>query len=324
MLVADGYAGFNGLYEAGRVGGGLTEAGCWAHVRRKIFDVHAATGSALAAEALERIGALYGVERDLHGKPPDARTRERQTRSKPLAEALKAFAETSLAQVPGRSDLAKALRYMLARWPALMRAFDDGRLALDNKRGRAGAALCGGRAQELPVRGIRAGRERAAAFYTLIETAKMNGLDPRVTCATCSRASPITRPSDWPICCLGTGCRQAGASKPPDKLLRHRALTGMGARRRRSLLMDYVFYLWHVLTHKVPLLWRLHLVHHVDLDLDASTALRFHALDMVVSAPWRAGQVALIGLSLGACACGSASSSSRSSSTTRTSACRKA
>ncbi len=58
VLVADGYAGFNGLYEAGRVGGGLTEAGCWAHVRRKIFDVHAATGSALAAEALERIGAL--------------------------------------------------------------------------------------------------------------------------------------------------------------------------------------------------------------------------------------------------------------------------
>ncbi|TXM70713.1 sterol desaturase family protein [Methylobacterium sp. WL120] len=63
------------------------------------------------------------------------------------------------------------------------------------------------------------------------------------------------------------------------------------------LLMDYTFYLWHVLTHKVSLLWRLHLVHHVDLDLDASTALRFHALDMVVSAPWRAGQVALIGLS---------------------------
>ncbi|AWB22652.1 hypothetical protein DA075_18520 [Methylobacterium currus] len=68
----------------------------------------------------------------MHGKPPDARTRERQTRSKPLAEALKAFAETSLAQVPSQSDLAKALRYMLARWPALMRAFDDGRLALDN------------------------------------------------------------------------------------------------------------------------------------------------------------------------------------------------
>ncbi len=178
VLVADGYAGFNGLYEAGRVGGGLTEAGCWAHVRRKIFDVHAATGSALAAEALERIGALYGVERDLHGKPPDARTRERQTRSKPLAEALKAFAETSLAQVPGRSDLAKGLRYMLARWPALMRAFDDGRLALDNNAAeRALRCVAVGRKNYL-FAGSEPGAERAAAFYTLIETAKMNGLDP--------------------------------------------------------------------------------------------------------------------------------------------------
>ena len=63
------------------------------------------------------------------------------------------------------------------------------------------------------------------------------------------------------------------------------------------VLMDYTFYLWHVLTHKVPALWRLHLVHHVDLDLDASTAVRFHAVDMIVSAPWRFAQAALIGLS---------------------------
>ena len=97
VLVADGYAGFNGLYEKARPGGPLTEAACWAHVRRKIFDVHAATGSALAAEALARIGALYGIERELHGKPPDARTRERQARAKPLAAALKVWAERSLA-----------------------------------------------------------------------------------------------------------------------------------------------------------------------------------------------------------------------------------
>ena len=137
-----------------------------------------ATGSALAAEALERIGALYGVERDLHGKPPDLRHGERQTHSKPLAEALKAFAETSLAQVPGRSDLAKALRYMLARWPALMRAFDDGRLALDNNAAeRALRCVAVGRKNYL-FAGSEPGAERAAAFYTLIETAKMNGLDP--------------------------------------------------------------------------------------------------------------------------------------------------
>ncbi len=63
------------------------------------------------------------------------------------------------------------------------------------------------------------------------------------------------------------------------------------------LLMDYTIYVWHVLTHKVPVLWRLHLVHHIDLDLDASTALRFHAVDMLASIPWRAAQVALLGVS---------------------------
>ena len=177
VLVADGYAGFNGLYEGRRPGGALTEAACWAHVRRKLFDVHAATGSAIAAEALTRIGAFYGVERGLHGKPPDIRTRERQARSKPLAAALKAWAETSLAQVQGRSELAKALRYMLARWPALVRAFDDGRIALDNNAAeRALRGVAVGRKNYL-FAGSDRGAERAAAFYTLIETAKLNGLD---------------------------------------------------------------------------------------------------------------------------------------------------
>jgi hypothetical protein len=99
---------------------------------RKFFDVHAATGSAVAQQALERIGALYEVERDIHGKPPDERRRQRQARSRPLADALKAWAETSLPQLSGRSELARAFRYLLARWTALTRVFDDGRIALDN------------------------------------------------------------------------------------------------------------------------------------------------------------------------------------------------
>ncbi|MBK3397947.1 IS66 family transposase [Methylobacterium ajmalii] len=95
-----------------------------------------------------------------------------------VAEALKVWTETSLAQVPGRSDLAKGLRYMLARWPALMRAFDDRRLALDNNAAeRALRCVAVGRKNYLFV-GSELGAERAAAFYTLIETAKMNGLDP--------------------------------------------------------------------------------------------------------------------------------------------------
>ncbi|OAH29758.1 hypothetical protein AX289_29550 [Methylorubrum populi] len=154
------------------------QAVLWAHVRRKIFDVHAATGSALAAEALARIGALYGIERELHGKPPDARTRERQARAKPLAAALKLWAERSLTQLPGRSELAKALRYMLARWPALTRAFDDGRIALDNNAAeRALRGVAVGRKNYL-FAGSDLGAERAATFYTLIETAKLNRIDP--------------------------------------------------------------------------------------------------------------------------------------------------
>jgi transposase len=89
-LQADGYAGFNGLYEARCPGGALIEAAWWARTRRKFFDVHARTGSAVAFEALERIGALYEVKRSVSGKPPNERLRQRQTRSQPLAAALKA------------------------------------------------------------------------------------------------------------------------------------------------------------------------------------------------------------------------------------------
>lgn len=174
VLQADGYAGFKGLYESGRI----VEAACWAHARRKFFDVHSATGSAVAQEALERIGALYDIERAIHGKPPDERQRQRQARSRPIAEALKTWAETILPQLSARSELASAFRYMLARWTALTRAFDDGRLALDNnpaERALRGVAV--GRKNYL-FAGSDRGAERAAALYSVIESAKLNGLDP--------------------------------------------------------------------------------------------------------------------------------------------------
>jgi len=178
VLHADGYAGFNGLYEAGRKPGPIVEAACWAHVRRKIFDVHAADGSAVAREALERIGRLYAVEEEIRGQPPDARRQRRQAQSGPIAEALKVWAEATLPKLSGRSELAKAFRYMLGRWPALLRCFDDGRLELDNnaaERALRGAAV--GRKNYL-FAGSDRGGERAAAFYSLIETAKLNGVDP--------------------------------------------------------------------------------------------------------------------------------------------------
>jgi transposase len=189
VLHADGYAGFNGLYESGRI----VEAACWAHVRRKFFDVHEASGSPVAKEALERIAALYAIEKELNGKPPDERRRRRQTDSKPLAEALRVWADGAYAKLSVKSDLAMAFRYMHARWPALIRCFDDGRLALDNnpaERALRGVAV--GRKNWL-FAGSDQGGMRAAALYSLIETAKLNRLDPQAYLA-----DVLTRIADHP------------------------------------------------------------------------------------------------------------------------------
>ena len=178
VLHADGYAGFNRLYEADRKPGPIVEAACWAHARRKFFDVHAAQQSEIAKEALDRIGQLYAIEEAIKGQPPTERRRRRQARSVHLAEALKAWSETTLPKLSGRSELAGAFRYMLARWPALNRCFDDGRLALDNNAAeRALRGVAVGRKNYL-FAGSDRGGERAAAMYSLIETAKLNGLDP--------------------------------------------------------------------------------------------------------------------------------------------------
>jgi transposase len=175
VIHADGYAGFNELFAGNRI----TEAACWAHVRRKFFDVHAATGSALAKQALDRIGELYAVEETIAGAPPDRRRTERQQRSKPIAEALSAWAEATMRRLSRKSELAKAFRYMRSRWKALLRCFDDGRLALDNNPAeRALRCVAIGRKNYL-FAGSDAGGRRAAAIYSLIETAKLNGLDPQ-------------------------------------------------------------------------------------------------------------------------------------------------
>ncbi len=174
VIHADGYAGFNELFAAGRI----VEAGCWAHVRRKFFDVHTATGSAIAKEALDRIGQLYADREDQTARP-QRRQQQRQLQSKPIAEALAAWAEQTARQLSRKSELAQAFRYMRARWSALVRCFDDGRLALDNNPAeRALRCVAIGRKNYL-FAGSDAGGRRAAAIYSLIETAKLNGLNPQ-------------------------------------------------------------------------------------------------------------------------------------------------
>ena len=120
-LHADGYAGFDRLY-----GERIAEVARWAHVRRKLHDVHVATGSVTAREALDHIAGLYAVEGDVRGRPPGERRRERQARAGPLLDALRRWLD--LTKLARRSDLATGIRYALARWPALTRYVDDGRL----------------------------------------------------------------------------------------------------------------------------------------------------------------------------------------------------
>lgn len=174
VLQADGYPGFDGLYEGGRV----REAACWAHARRRFYELHAAGQAPLATEAVRRIGLLYEVERGVGGLPPDERARLRQARAGPLLDELRAWLTGTLARVPGRGDLAKAIRYALSRWEALTRYVSDGRLEVDNNPvERAIRPLALGRKNWL-FAGSDAGGHRAAAVASLIATAKLNGLDP--------------------------------------------------------------------------------------------------------------------------------------------------
>lgn len=173
-LHADGYAGFNAMFETGVI----AEAACWAHVRRKFFDVHAANGSPIAKEALDRIGALYGIEEEARGRPPDHRWRLRQEKSKPLLDVLHAWLAATKPKLSPKSDLAAAIRYALGRWPTLVRYAGDGRLEIDNNAAeRAIRPLALGRKNYL-FAGSDAGGERAAAIYSLIGTAALNGLNP--------------------------------------------------------------------------------------------------------------------------------------------------
>lgn len=174
ILQADGYAGFDRLYSRGDI----LEAACWAHVRRKFFDIHEHNRSPIAGEALHRIGALYAVESAIRGRQPEERAALRRTRAGPLLAEIHTWLQDTLAQVSKKSELAVAIRYALARWSALTRYCADGGIEIDNNIAEQSLrAVALGRKNYL-FAGSDVGGERAAAFYSLIGTAKLNGLDP--------------------------------------------------------------------------------------------------------------------------------------------------
>ncbi len=173
-LQADAYAGFNQLYQDGRI----QEVACWAHVRRKFYDLDQAQASPLAREALERIAALYVIEDEIRGRPSEERQQARQARARPLLQSLHDWFEVSLTKLSRKSDTTTAIRYALTLWPALTRYCDDGHLEIDNNAAeRALRAVTLGRKNYL-FAGSDAGGGRAAILYSLIGSAKLNGLDP--------------------------------------------------------------------------------------------------------------------------------------------------
>src|SRR4030095_8474560 len=146
--------------------------------RRKFYDFHEAKHSPVAAEALHRIGELYAIEADIRGRLPEERARVRGVRAGPLLDALKTWLEEQLARVSKKSELAVAIRYGLSREVPRTRSRDDGRLEIDNNTAeRELRAVALGRKNYL-FAGSDAGGEHAAALYSLIGTAKLNGIDP--------------------------------------------------------------------------------------------------------------------------------------------------
>ena len=178
-LQADAYAGFNDLYDAKRRPGPITEAACWAHGRRKFFVLADLRQVPLAIEAVRRIDEIFAVEREINGATPDQRHAVRQQRIKLLVTALEGWMRSERARLSRHADTAKAIDYMLKRWPAFTRFLDDGRICLTNNAAeRALRGIAIGRRAWL-FAGSDRGGERAAAMFTLIETAKLNNVDPQ-------------------------------------------------------------------------------------------------------------------------------------------------
>ena len=174
ILQVDGYAGYNDVLKREDI----TEVGCWAHCRRKFFDVFKTTRSPTAQEALRRIGQLYAVETEAKDLDPKARVQLRQEKAGPILTEFKAWLDDALLKLPPASGLAAAIGYTLGRWPALLVYLNDGTIHVDNnsiERAIRGVAV--GRKNYL-FAGSPNGARRAALIYSLIETCKLNGMDP--------------------------------------------------------------------------------------------------------------------------------------------------
>jgi transposase len=193
LMQADAYAGFNKLYETSRKPAPIVEAACWAHARRKFFDLARLQKAPIAIEAVERMDALFAIEREINGLTAQERLAVRHERSRPLVAGLEAWLREQRCKLSSKSDTAKAIDYSLRRWPALTRFIEDGRLCMSNNAAeRILRCVAVGR-HNWTFAGSDDGGRRAAAMYTLIETAKLNDIDPHAWLADL-----LTRLLDYP------------------------------------------------------------------------------------------------------------------------------
>jgi transposase len=194
ILQADAYAGFGELYDGKRKPGPITEAACWSHGRRHFFELADLRKAPLAVEAVHRIDEIFAIERQINGLPADDRLAMRQRDSKPVVADLEKWMRAERARLSRHAETARAIDYMLTRWPAFTRFLDDGRICLTNNAAeRALRGITLGRRAWL-FAGSDRGGERAAAIYTLIATAKLNNIDPQAWLA-----NVLARIADHPV-----------------------------------------------------------------------------------------------------------------------------
>ena len=182
ILQADAFAGFNALYARGRAPAPIQEAACWAHARRKFFelaDVAKALKAPLAIEAVRRIDRIFKAEREINGETAEVRLKRRRDDIRPLVDDLAAWMQAERPKLASANAVAGAMDYMLKRWPTFTRFLADGRICLTNNAAeRAMRGIAIGR-RNWTFAGSDRGGQRAAAVYTLIETARLNDVDPR-------------------------------------------------------------------------------------------------------------------------------------------------
>jgi len=179
LMQADAYAGYNELYEEMRKPAPIIELPCWSHARRKFYELAALKKARIAIEAVRRIDELFTIEREIKGLPAEARVAVRQERSRPLVAELETWLRAERAKLSSKNPVAKAINYSLKRWTAMTRFLTDGRICLSNNAAeRALRGIAVGR-HNWTFAGSDRGGQRAAAIYTLIETCKLNAVDPR-------------------------------------------------------------------------------------------------------------------------------------------------